>query len=243
MPKKKGPNGYGLTLLLHSLGANYNQFSGSRNQSQFGDRGSGSIIITPSGRGPDGWYYDYAGADTFEVWADVAKRYPLDADYTSIAGYSMGGYGTYKFATQFPDLFAKAQPTVGPPGLGVAPADPAQPTGGASTSTFPMLASLRNIPFLIWDAVEDELVPFAGVQRQARRLRRPRLPLRVRRLRDRRAPDARRRRPVPAGRRLPRRRDGRPQPRARHLRAQPEDGLPRRRDDRRPRLLASATSS
>src|SRR6201999_3029255 len=127
--------GWGLTLLLHSLSANYNQFSGSRNQSQFSARGGGSIVITPSGRGPDGWYYDHAGADTFEVWADVAKRFQLDPDYTSIAGYSMGGYGTYKFATQFPDLFAEAQPTVRPPGLGIAVA-PAQPTGGPSTSTF-----------------------------------------------------------------------------------------------------------
>ena len=66
--------------------------------------------MTPAGRGPDGWYYDLAGADTFEVWADVARHYPLDPDVTSIAGYSMGGYGTYKFATSFPDLFARGQP-------------------------------------------------------------------------------------------------------------------------------------
>ena len=32
--------GWGLTLLLHSLSANYNQFEGSKNQSQFADRGS-----------------------------------------------------------------------------------------------------------------------------------------------------------------------------------------------------------
>ena len=79
---------------------------------------AGSIVITPSGRGPDGWYYDHAGADTFEVWADVAAHYQLDPAFTDIAGYSMGGYGTYKFTSQFPDLFARAQPTVGPPGLG-----------------------------------------------------------------------------------------------------------------------------
>ena len=54
-----------MTLLLHSLGANYNQFSDSRNQSQLGDRGPGSIVITPEGRGPDGWYYGHAGADAF----------------------------------------------------------------------------------------------------------------------------------------------------------------------------------
>lgn len=166
-PKAPSSGRYGLTLLLHSLGANYNQFSGSRNQSQFGDRSPGSIAITPEGRGPDGWYYDQAGADTFEVWADVAAHYRLDAAYTSIAGYSMGGYGTYKFATQFPDLFAKGQPTVGPPGLGVW-VPPAPPSGGQSTNTYRQLASLRNIPFLIWVEASDELVPIAGTQTQAR---------------------------------------------------------------------------
>jgi dienelactone hydrolase len=168
VPQQPMPSGgYGMTLLLHSLGANYNQFQSSSNQSQFGERGPGSIVITPAGRGPDGWYYGYAAADTFEVWADVAARYQLDPEWTAIAGYSMGGYGTYKFATQFPDLFAKAQPTVGPPGQGIwaPPADP-QP-GGARSNTNRMLASLRNIPFLIWNAAQDELVPVASAQAQA----------------------------------------------------------------------------
>ena len=163
VPRKPMPaGGYGLTLLLHSLGANYNQFSDTRNQSQLGGRGQGSIVITPEGRGPDGWYYGHAGADTFEVWADVARHYRLDPDWTAIAGYSMGGYGTYKFATEYPDLFARANPVVGPPGLGVwVPPNPPQP-GGDASNTNRMLASVRNVPFLIWDSSEDELVPVAG---------------------------------------------------------------------------------
>lgn len=168
VPQQPMPaDGYGLTLLLHSLDANYNQFLASNNQSQFGDRRPGSIVITPEGRGPDGWYYDYAGADAFEVWADVAAHYRLDPDWTAIGGYSMGGYGTFKFATQFPDLFAKAQPTVGPPGLGTwnPPSDPVP--GGAQSNTNRMLRSVRNIPFLIWNAAQDELVPVAGAQMQA----------------------------------------------------------------------------
>jgi predicted esterase len=168
VPEQPMPaGGYGLTLLLHSLNGNYNQFLASNNQSEFGERAPGSIVITPEGRGPDGWYYDYAGADTFEVWADVAAHYTLDPDWTAIAGYSMGGYGTYKFATQFPDLFAKAQPTVGPPALGTwaPPSDP-QP-GGARSNTNRMLGSVRNIPFLMWNAAQDELVPVASAQAQA----------------------------------------------------------------------------
>jgi len=168
VPKGSRPaGGYGMTLLLHSLGANYNQFSDSRNQSQLGERGPGSIVITPEGRGPDGWYYGHAGADTFEVWADVARRYRLDPQWTAIAGYSMGGYGTDKFATQYPDLFARANPVVGPPGLGVwVPPSPPQPDGAAS-NTNRMLASVRQIPFLIWNGSEDELVPVAGATAQA----------------------------------------------------------------------------
>jgi len=125
-------------------------------------------VITPSGRGPDGWYYDHAGADTFEVWADVAAHYHLNPSFTDIAGYSMGGYGTYKFTTQFPDLFAKAQPTVGPPALGIW-SPPAAPTGGLRSLTQRMLASVRNIPFLIWDEETDELVPINGVREQVKR--------------------------------------------------------------------------
>jgi Putative esterase len=168
VPERPPPKrGYGLTLLLHSLGANYNQFSGSNNQAQLGERGAGSIVITPAGRGPDGWYYGTAGADTFEVWADVARHFRLDPAWTAISGYSMGGYGTYKLATQYPDLFARANPVVGPPGLGiwVPPANP-QP-GGAASNTNAMLASVRQIPFLIWAASADELVPLASTTAQA----------------------------------------------------------------------------
>jgi hypothetical protein len=97
-------------------------------------------VITPEARGPDGGYGSYAAADVFEVWADVARHYQLDPRWTSIAGYSMGGIGTFKLAEQFPDLFAKAQPTV-----------------GASTDSA-MIDSLRNIPVLMWNGAADELV-------------------------------------------------------------------------------------
>ncbi len=80
----------------------------------------------------------------------------------------MGGYGTYKFSTQFPDLFVRAQPTVGPPALGIW-SPPAEPTGGLSSLTERQLESVRNIPFLIWDEKTDELVPIDGVKEQVKR--------------------------------------------------------------------------
>ena len=153
VPEQPRPlRGYGMTLLLHSLSTNYNQYLGTRNQSQFGERGPGSIVITPESRGPDGFYDGLAGADVFEVWADVARLYRLDPDWVAITGYSMGGYGTFKLAEQFPDLFAKAQPTVG------------------ASGDNNLVASLRNIPFLMWNSAVDELVPPTSYEPTARKL-------------------------------------------------------------------------
>ncbi|MCW2967072.1 MAG: putative penicillin acylase [Solirubrobacteraceae bacterium] len=140
IPRKKMQKpGYGMTLLMHSLSANYNQYLGTRNQSQFGERGGGSIVITPEARGPDEDYQNYGAADVFDVWNDVARRYRLDKTRTVATGYSMGGVGSFVLGEQFPDLFARIQPTVG-------------------FETNPGLeASLRNVPVLMWNNHGDEL--------------------------------------------------------------------------------------
>lgn len=140
-PKPRPRKGYGLTLLLHSLSANHNQYLGTRNQSQLGDRGAGSIVLTPAGRGPDGFYAGVAEADTFEAWADVARHYRLDQGWTAVSGYSMGGFGTYRMLARWPDLFSRGFSVVGAPG-----------------SVEDQLVSLRNTPLLLWNAGADELV-------------------------------------------------------------------------------------
>jgi hypothetical protein len=162
VPRQRAPHrGYGLTLLLHSLTANYNQFLGTNNQSQFANRSIPSIVITPEQRGPDGWCYDEAAADVFEAWADVASRWHLDPGYTDISGYSMGGYCTYKLGEQFPDLFAAGQPVVGPQDLVGTDAD------SDPGNIIPQVGSLRNMPFKIWNGTADELVCYCNAVRIA----------------------------------------------------------------------------
>ncbi|MDX6215631.1 MAG: hypothetical protein QOG99_1215, partial [Frankiales bacterium] len=139
--KKPAARGYGMTLLLHSLSANYNQYAATHNQSQLGDRGTGSLVLTPAGRGPDGFYAGTPEADTFEAWADVARHYRLDPSWTTVSGYSMGGFGTFRMLARWPDLFSRGFSVVGAPG-----------------SVADQLASLRNTPLLSWNSTEDELV-------------------------------------------------------------------------------------
>lgn len=154
VPDKPIPRGgFPLTLLLHSLSANYNQYAGSRNQSQIGDQGAGSLVLTPAGRGPDGFYAGVAEADTFEAWNDVARQYRLDGNAATVTGYSMGGFGTYRLLARWPDLFSRGWSVVGTPG-----------------SANDQLASLRNTPVLNWVAAGDELVNVASSERMQRDL-------------------------------------------------------------------------
>ena len=159
----------GLTFSLHSLGGNYTQYAvfSPTQLRQFGDQ-RGNLVATPLGRGTDGWYTDEAEADFFEVWADIARNFRLDSERVALSGYSMGGYGTYKLGTQYPDLFGKAYTTVGPPGRGVW-VPPAPPSEGQSTLSTLVLENVRWIPYLNWVEVADELVPYVGPRAQQAR--------------------------------------------------------------------------
>src|SRR4051794_7280937 len=141
VPRKPLPTGgFGLVISMHGLSANYNEFLGSHEAEQLGERGTGSIFASPEGRGPDGSYESYAEADVFEMWADIARHYRLNPDLTDVTGYSMGGGGTYRLTWRWPDLWARAFPIVGPP---------------SSAASFKVY---RNIPIMAWYAQTDELV-------------------------------------------------------------------------------------
>ncbi len=160
------PTGYepgepaGLTLALHSLGQRNWQYNGSTGVQQIGEARD-NLVATPMGRGPDGWYQHEAEYDVFEMWNDLGRHFTLDPDRVAISGYSMGGYGTYRLGTLYPDLFGKAFSVVGPPGDGVW-VPPAAPTGGIETLTNLWLENARNVPYLNVVAGEDQLVPLAG---------------------------------------------------------------------------------
>src|SRR5438270_10068591 len=64
----------------------------------------------------------------------------------------MGGMGTFKLGSQFPDLFARAQPTVG------------------FEPNTDVLASMRNLPVLMWNNSADELVNVTDYTQTAMRL-------------------------------------------------------------------------
>lgn len=135
IPERKIPDGgWGLSLLLHALSANHNSYSGTTFPEILGERNTGAVVLTPLSRGPDGDYTDLAELDIFEAWADVARHYPLDPGWVVSTGYSMGGGGTYKMLSRWPDLFARGM---------AGGAVPRAEQGGK-------IEAFRNIPIMIW---------------------------------------------------------------------------------------------
>jgi hypothetical protein len=154
--KPAPPAGYGMTLNLHFCGGNYN--NGPPDAAQLADRDTGSLVLTPEGRGRCLWYWSEAGADAFEAWADAGRHFRLDPAYNAISGWSMGGYGTYKYAAEFPDLFAAALPDIGCVSAETGwPGEPTPSISGADAEILNLAASFRNIPFLMANANMDTL--------------------------------------------------------------------------------------
>jgi hypothetical protein len=156
-PTPAPATGYGLWLNPHAAGGNQNNYPSLASQWQIEAGQLGYISFTPNARGTAYWYYGQAGAEVFEVWADIAHYYQLDPSETIIGGLSMGGFATWKLGAQFPDLFAAAPMIVPCPsaGTGYNYGTPANvPGGGASLMTL-ISPSFRNLPQYIWVGNHD----------------------------------------------------------------------------------------
>lgn len=92
---------------------------------------------------------------------EVIKRHRVDTNRVYLTGLSMGGYGTWSLALQYPERFAAVAPICG---------------GGSTIEV--MLASrsktaaLRRLPFWIFHGAKDPLVPLSESERMVDVLKR-----------------------------------------------------------------------
>ncbi len=164
-----------LTLLLHSLALGQTQFAAidPRLLHEVCETRD-SVVVTPLARGPSTWYFDTGELDVWEVWARVAEQLGTDPNRTVVSGYSMGGYGAYKFGLSYPEVFAQAVVLAGPPTCGARllpdidiPADLNLDSACAREGdTWKLLVNARWLPYVIAHGLIDELVPFASVAEQ-----------------------------------------------------------------------------
>jgi hypothetical protein len=157
VPDKPAPvSGYGMTLNLHYCTGNYND--GPPDAAALANRGTGSLVLTPEGRGRCMWYWGEGGADTFEAWADAGRHFHLDPTYNAVSGWSLGGYGTYKYIAEYPDLFARALPDIGCVSAETGwKGEPTPSISGEGAEILNLAASFRNVPLLAANADQDTL--------------------------------------------------------------------------------------
>ncbi|HVA61793.1 MAG TPA: peptidase [Mycobacteriales bacterium] len=161
-----------LTWVEHSLGVNLNQYGAVASDELFLQcEQRRSICATTEGYGPSGWYFDAAELDFFRVWHALAASYTLDPERTTMSGYSMGGFATFKLGLTYPDLFAESLALEGPPGCGLRVIEGQGSAAGAGRctadgDTTPLVANARWVPYIITSGTVDELVPVTSLIQQ-----------------------------------------------------------------------------
>lgn len=166
LPSKPGP--HGVQFALHGCAANHASLVNNTGMQQRFGEDLNRIVFVPLARGPQGYYSDISERDVIDAYEDLRAHYPIDDDRVFAGGYSMGGYGTLRFAALYPHWFAGAVNWVGFTGdifNTPVPGNPVPPNtseggsrNGAEGNIIDFLRNLRHIPTASLYAGEDELV-------------------------------------------------------------------------------------
>jgi predicted esterase len=104
-----------LVVALHGMGGDENAMFDSYANGALkreADR-LGFLVVCPKGRDSASMYRGTAQQDVLDVLAEVRRDYKVDANRIYLMGHSMGAYGTWSTAMNYPDLFAALGPISG----------------------------------------------------------------------------------------------------------------------------------
>ena len=122
-----------------------------------GGRALNYIRVNAFGRGNNS--FRWAGeTDVLEVIASVRKRYNIDADRIILAGFSMGGAGSWQLGLRMPDLFCGLEINAGVIGnrLNMDGLTPAQRASTASYGiSIPHALAVANVPLVAFAGEKD----------------------------------------------------------------------------------------
>ncbi|MDQ3934915.1 MAG: hypothetical protein M3340_09845, partial [Actinomycetota bacterium] len=170
VPESYAP-GAPLTIVGHSSLESHNMW-GTSNPGLLRQLGEerGSVLLTPLGRGHINFYMTAGLADVLEAWEHAERLFKTDRSRTSITGYSMGGYLTFRLGLLMPDRFARASAYLPPPAYAIWPY-PSRPIAGDEPYidrgiTTKIAENGLNLPFEVVASATDEEVPVSGVRHQ-----------------------------------------------------------------------------
>jgi predicted peptidase len=106
------------------------------------------VVVSPQCSAKDGWNPEQLG----ELLDDVQSRYRIDEDRVYVTGYSMGGFGTWALAVEYPDRFAAIAPICG---------------GGAPSQA----EKIKHVPAWVFHGGKDKVVPATASKEMVKALR------------------------------------------------------------------------
>jgi len=106
------------------------------------------VVIAPQCAAEGGWQ----PSEVIKVLDDAIEKYPLDLNRIYLTGLSMGGFGTWKTANDYNDIFAAIVPICG---------------GGFIYDA----AKIKHIPTWVFHGALDEVVPLSKSQDMVNALR------------------------------------------------------------------------
>jgi len=157
-----------LIVFLHGSGCDDRWLSyASKNFYKLADS-CRAVILTPKGRGVSDCYTKGpANIDVIEALKDVFSVCPVRKSDVILAGFSMGGYGVYRIAYEFPDLFSAFLVVSGDPSMG-------RKWLGEQYPDFLQDAYLKKLPkrpFFIFHSREDRNCPYKNTEEFAAKLK------------------------------------------------------------------------
>lgn len=99
------------------------------------------LVVSPQCPRESFWSADDQQTRLLELLAHIRNTYHIDEDRIYLTGLSMGGFGTWRLASDHPEMFAAAVPVCGA-------GDPNK------------VSNLVKLPIWAWHGTEDNAVPF-----------------------------------------------------------------------------------
>ena len=149
---------YQLGMIYHGSNQNHSQQINLPGIQQQIAEGPNRLLAAPLARGVHGYGSDISERDLEDVEADVRANYPIDPTRTLAAGYSQGGYVTFRQAALHPDRFSSVISWVGFTGDASNPAPTDEVTAGAVGNMFDFVRNYSEIPAALIYGGADELV-------------------------------------------------------------------------------------
>ena len=133
-----------LVVALHGMGGDENSMFDAYPNGALKKEAErlGFLMVAPKGRGPASMYRGDAEKDVMDVLEQVMRDYQVDKDRVYLMGHSMGGYGTWSIAANFPDRWAALGPIAG---------------GGNPGS----MEKIKHLPHFVVHGDNDKTVPVA----------------------------------------------------------------------------------